>query len=47
MRGGRERSVEEYRELLGAAGLQLDRVVSTYSPMTVLEAVPDHPGRQL
>jgi hypothetical protein len=46
-RGGRERSVEEYRELLAAAGLQLDKVVSTYSPMTVLEAVPDHPGHQL
>jgi hypothetical protein len=38
--GGRERTTTEYEELLGAAGLRLDRVVPTASQVSVLEAVP-------
>jgi hypothetical protein len=37
--GGRERSAEEYRELLGRAGFKLTRVVSTQAPPSVIEAV--------
>jgi hypothetical protein len=38
--GGRERSEIEYGDLLASAGFRLTRVVSTGSPMSVLEAVP-------
>ena len=38
--GGRERTVDEYRALLGSAGLELTRVVGTRSPVSVIEAVP-------
>jgi hypothetical protein len=37
--GGKERTEEEYRELLAKAGLKLNRVVKNKSPMAVLEAV--------
>ena len=37
--GGRERTEEEYRELLAKAGLRLTRVVPTMSPVSVIEAV--------
>lgn len=37
--GGRERTEEEYRALLGSAGLSLRRVVPTGSPVCVIEAV--------
>ncbi len=38
--GGRERTVEEYRALLASAGFELQRVVPTPSPFSMLEAVP-------
>ena len=39
--GGRERTADEYRELLAGAGLRMTRVVPTPSPVSVIEAVPD------
>jgi hypothetical protein len=38
MHGGRERTAEEYRRLLQAAGFQLERVIPTHSPFSVIEA---------
>jgi hypothetical protein len=38
--GGRERTAEEYRELLSAAGLQMIGVTATASPCSVIHAVP-------
>jgi hypothetical protein len=38
--GGRERSEQEYAELLTRAGFQLRRVVPTESPASIVEAVP-------
>ncbi|MFO1023374.1 MAG: methyltransferase [Planctomycetales bacterium] len=38
--GGRERTTAEYAELFAAAGLRLNRVVTTPSPTCVLEALP-------
>lgn len=37
--GGKERTTEEYRELLTAAGLRLSRIVPTHSPYSIIEAV--------
>ena len=37
--GGLERTAEEYRELLAAAGLRLTRIISTPSPYSIVEAV--------
>jgi hypothetical protein len=37
--GGRERSPSEYARLLGKAGLSLQRIVPTPSPVSVVEAV--------
>ena len=39
--GGRERTAEEYRELLAGAGLKMTRVVPTPSPVSVVEAVAE------
>jgi hypothetical protein len=39
MTGGRERTESQYRELLAAAGFQLNRIVQTPSPFCVIEAV--------
>jgi len=36
--GSRERTAEEYRELLGRAGFRMTRVVPTASPLSVVEA---------
>lgn len=36
--GGRERTEEEYRHLLGEAGFRLQRVIPTHSPFSVIEA---------
>lgn len=36
--GGRERTPEEYDELLGKAGLRLTRVIPTPSPVSIIEA---------
>ena len=38
--GGRERTEEEYRALLKSAGLSLNRIVPTRSPVSVIEAGP-------
>jgi hypothetical protein len=38
--GGRERSVDEFRVLLERAGFNLERVVSTESEFSLIEAVP-------
>ena len=41
MTGGRERTVEEYRQLLARAGFRLNRVVPTSTDLNILEALPD------
>lgn len=38
--GGRERTGEQYRTLLGAAGLRLTRIAPTDCPLSLIEAVP-------
>lgn len=38
--GGKERTQEEFRKLLGEAGFTLEKVISTASPLSLLEAVP-------
>jgi hypothetical protein len=38
--GGRERNEAEHRALLNAAGFQLERVIATESPASILEAAP-------
>ena len=37
--GGRERTEEEYRTLLERSGFQLERVIATHSPFSVIEAL--------
>jgi hypothetical protein len=37
MEGGKERTEAEYRELLGASGFRLTRVIPTKSPYSVVE----------
>ena len=38
--GGQERTPEEYKDLLGKAGFRLERIVSTPSAVSVVDAVP-------
>jgi hypothetical protein len=38
--GGEERTVEEYRTLLGRGGFRMTRVVPTASDVSVVEAEP-------
>jgi predicted O-methyltransferase YrrM len=38
--GGRERTAEEYAELVAPVGLRVARVVPTTSPVSVVEVVP-------
>jgi hypothetical protein len=38
--GGRERTQDEYRALLDQSGLQLQRVATTRSPLSVIVAAP-------
>jgi hypothetical protein len=40
MTGGKERTVEEYRHLLGRAGFSLNRVISTLPGLNIIEALP-------
>jgi hypothetical protein len=40
MTGGKERTVEEYRQLLAGAGFRLNRVIPTSSDLSIIEAVP-------
>lgn len=37
--GGMERTAEEYRELLAAAGLKLNRIIPTKTPFSIIEAL--------
>ena len=45
MPGGQERTAEEYRLLLNAAGLHLTRVIPTDRAVSILEAVPTNHDR--
>jgi O-methyltransferase domain len=38
--GGKERTVEEFKELFASAGLKLTRVIPTTTPFCIIEAVP-------
>lgn len=38
--GGKERTASEFRELLGAAGFAMARIIPTQSPVCVIEATP-------
>jgi O-methyltransferase domain len=40
MTSGRERTAEDFRALLDAAGFELSRIVATRSPLSVIEARP-------
>ena len=40
MTGGKERTVGEYRRLLGQAGFSLNQVISTVSGLNIIEALP-------
>lgn len=40
--GGMERTAEEYRELLAAAGLRLTRIIPTKSAFSIIEGVREH-----
>jgi O-methyltransferase domain/Dimerisation domain len=40
MTGGKERTVEEYRHLLGQAGFSLNQVISTVPGLNIIEALP-------
>lgn len=40
MPGGRERSEQEFRELLTAAGFRLNRIVPTGAPIQIIEGLP-------
>ena len=42
MTGGRERTVEEHRALLAAAGFKLERVIPTSSPYSLVEATANN-----
>ena len=38
--GGRERTAAEHRQLLLQAGLQIERIVPTPSPLVIIQAAP-------
>jgi hypothetical protein len=40
MTGGAERSEREYAQLLNKSGFRLDRLITTKSPFSIIEAVP-------
>lgn len=40
MNGGRERTVDEFAQVMGAAGFRLSGVVPTAGPLSILEGVP-------
>jgi hypothetical protein len=42
--GSRERTADEYRELLSQAGFRMTRVVQTASPLSVVEAEVEETG---
>ncbi len=39
-RGGRERPEAQYKELLGQAGFKFKKITMTYSPISLIEAIP-------
>jgi hypothetical protein len=39
MTGGRERTERQFRELFGSSGLSITKVISTPSPLRIIEAV--------
>jgi hypothetical protein len=41
MSGGCERSIDEYKNLIAAAGLQVSRIIPTKSGPTMLESLMD------
>jgi O-methyltransferase domain/Dimerisation domain len=41
--GGRERTIDEYRQLLASAGFRLDRVTPTARGLNIIEGSPDQP----
>jgi hypothetical protein len=41
MTGGKERTVEEYRQLLARAGFRLNQVIPTSSDLSIIEALPE------
>jgi hypothetical protein len=41
MTGGKERTEEEYRQLLGRSGFRLNRVISTSCDLNIMEALPE------
>ena len=43
--GGKERTEQEYRDLLAAAGFRIERVIPTSTPWSVIEAKPEMPSR--
>jgi hypothetical protein len=38
--GGRERTEQQFRDLFAASGWRLNRVISTASPVSIVEGVP-------
>jgi len=40
MTGGKERTIEEFRQLLAKAGFRLNRVIPTSSEVSIIEALP-------
>ena len=41
MTGGKERTVDEHRGLLGQSGFRLNQVISTSCDLNIIEALPD------
>jgi hypothetical protein len=39
--GGKERTVEEYRQLLARTGFRINEVIRTSSDFNIIEALPD------
>ena len=44
--GGKERTEDEYRDLLGRSGFSLGKVIATKSPLSLIEAQPQAEARQ-
>jgi hypothetical protein len=41
MTGGKERTVEEYRQLLARADFRLNKVIPASPDLSIIEALPD------
>ena len=44
--GGRERTIQEFALILADAGLRLNRVIPTRSPLSILEAIAAAPAQR-